>query len=237
MIDFHSHILPGVDDGAKTVEESLAMLRESFLQGMDLVVSTSHFYPGDEYPKEFLRRRNMAAMELENAMLYSTDVYPRVVLGAEVLFFPGISEAEGIDQLCIHGSRSILIEPPMAPWTEDMLDEIQQLGRNWNLTPVVAHVDRYMNMLRDESLLDRVLQRGLAVQVNGSYFLNEKTQEAALENLQAGKIHVIGSDCHNLDTRAPNLGAVQKLLKGKYRQEELKKLFRNSAKLLVNGRE
>lgn len=235
MIDFHSHILPGVDDGAKSLEDSLAMLRDSFLQGTDLMVSTSHFYPSDEYPKDFLRRRNQAARQLEQAMLYSTDVYPRVVLGAEVLYFPGISEAEGIEQLRIQGTRTILIEPPMAPWSEDMLDEIQQLGSNWNLIPVIAHVDRYMNMLRDETLLDRVLQRRMAVQVNGSYFLNPKTQKAALENLQAGKIHVIGSDCHNLDTRAPNLGAVQKVAKVNYLNAEFKKLFHNAAKLLTNG--
>ena len=88
MIDFHSHILPGVDDGPETLEQSLAMLRESFLQGVDLMVSTSHFYGGDEYPEDFLKRRNEAARQLNNAMLFSAEVYPKVVLGAEVLFFP-----------------------------------------------------------------------------------------------------------------------------------------------------
>jgi len=99
MIDFHSHILPGMDDGPETLEQSLAMLRDSFLQGTDLMVSTSHFYGGEEYPREFLRRRTAAVRQLKNAMLLSTEVYPRVVLGAEVLFFPGISEAEEIPLL------------------------------------------------------------------------------------------------------------------------------------------
>lgn len=234
MIDFHSHILPGVDDGPETLEESLTMLRDSFLQGTDLMVSTSHFYAADEYPKEFLKRRNVSARQLKNAILLSAEVYPRVVLGAEVLFFPGISDAEGIELLQIGKTGNILIEPPMVPWTEDMLDEIQQLGQNFNLIPVIAHVDRYMTMLQDTSLIDRVLRRDLVVQVNGSYFLNPKTRKAAFANLKAGKIQLIGSDCHNLDFRPPNLGFVRKLARDNHAEAQLQQLHQNAADLLMN---
>lgn len=236
MIDFHSHILPGVDDGPETLEESLSMLRDSFLQGTYSMVSTSHFYAMDEYPQEFLKRRNAAAKQLKDALLYSAEVYPRVVLGAEVLFFPGISEAEEIRKLQIGCSGCILIEPPMAPWTDDMLDEIRQLGQNFDLVPVIAHVDRYMTKLQDDSLINRVLQRDLTVQVNGSYFLNPKTQKAALKNLKAGKIHLIGSDCHNSDSRPQNLGMVRKLVQDKQMKTEFQQLYKNAAELLMNRR-
>jgi len=236
MIDFHSHILPGVDDGSQDLAESLSMLRSSFLQGVDAVVSTSHFYADDDYPEEFLKRRNLAAGQLADAMLLSTEVYPRVILGAEILYFPGISEAEGIDLLCIGDSRCILLEPPMAPWSEDMLDEIVQLGRNFDLIPIIAHVDRYMSMLQDDSLMDRVLQRDLVVQVNGAYFLNPKTQKSAFENLRAGKIHLIGSDCHNLESRAPNLGSVRKLARANHTETAFQQLHQNAAELLTNRR-
>ena len=236
MIDFHSHILPGVDDGPQDLETSLSMLRSSFLQGVDAVVSTSHFYANDEYPEEFLERRNDAAQRLNDAMLFSADVYPRVILGAEVLFFPGISEAEGIDRLRIENSRCVLIEPPMEPWSEDMLDEIQQMGRNFDLVPIIAHVDRYMAMLKDPSLIDRVLQRNMRVQVNGYYFLNPKTQKAAITNLKSGKIHVIGSDCHNLEMRPPNLGFVRKLVKEYRAETAFRQLHQNAADLLVDRR-
>lgn len=234
MIDFHSHILPAVDDGPETLAQSLDMLRKSFLQGVDLVVSTSHFYGGDEYPREFLKRRNAAAQQLMEAMLFSTDVYPSVVLGAEVLFFPGISEAEEMEDLQIENTGTILIEPPMAPWSDNMLDEIAQLGRNFDLTPVIAHVDRYMSMLKDDSLIERVLQRGLVVQVNSSYFLNPKTRKAAFANLKAGKVHLLGSDCHNLETRPPNLGQIRKLARENHAEPEFRKLHQNAAELLMN---
>lgn len=234
MIDFHSHILPAVDDGPETLAQSLDMLRNSFLQGVDLVVSTSHFYGGDEYPREFLKRRNAVAQQLQEAMLLSTDVYPSVLLGAEVLFFPGISEAEEMEYLQIENTGTILIEPPMAPWSDSMLDEIAQLGRNFDLTPVIAHVDRYMSMLKDDSLIERVLRRGLVVQVNSSYFLNPKTRKAAFANLKAGKVHLLGSDCHNLETRPPNLGQIRKLARENHVEQEFRKLHQNAAELLMN---
>ena len=234
MIDFHSHILPGVDDGPETLDQSLAMLRSSFLQGVDLVVSTSHFYGEDEYPKDFLKRRNEAARQMQNAMLFSTEVYPKVILGAEVLFFPGVSEAEEMKYLQIGNTGGILIEPPMAPWSEDMLDEIVQLGWNFDLTPIIAHVDRYMTILQDPSLIDRVLKKELLVQVNGSYFLNPQTQKAAFVNLKAGKIQLIGSDCHNLESRSPNLGSVRKLIKENHAELAFQQLHQNAADLLMN---
>lgn len=236
MIDFHSHILPGVDDGPQTMEESLGMLRSSFLQGVDAIVSTSHFYANEEYPEDFLKRRNAAAQQLEDAMLLSVDIYPQVILGAEVLYFPGISEAEEIELLRIGDSRNILIEPPMAPWSEDMLDEIRQLGQNFDLIPIIAHVDRYMTMLQDPSLLDRVRKRDLVVQVNGSYFLNFQTRETAVRNLKAGKVQLIGSDCHNLDSRPPNLGLVRKLARTQNAEKEFKQLQQNAAELLMSRR-
>jgi len=236
LIDFHSHILPDVDDGPDTVQDSLIMLRRSFLQGVDAVVSTSHFYSQDEYPGEFLKRRNDAAAQLKQAMLFSPMVYPNVFLGAEVLYFPGISEADGIEQLRIENSRCILIEPPMAPWSEDMLDDIQQLRYNFDLIPMIAHVDRYMAMLKDNSLIDRVLRRNLLVQVNGSYFLNPETKKAAFGNLKSGKIHVIGSDCHNMDTRPPNLDRVRKLAGENRAEAEFQKLHKNAAALLMDWR-
>lgn len=236
MIDFHSHILPGVDDGPNTLDNCLSMLRSSFLQGVNAVVSTSHFYGYEEYPEEFLKRRNIAAQQLKNAMLFSTEVYPRVILGAEVLYFPGISEADGIDKLRIENSRSILIEPPMAPWSDEMLDEIQHLGRVFDLIPVIAHVNRYMSILRDDSLIDRVIHRDMVVQVNADYFLNPKTRKSAFQNLKDRKIQLIGSDCHNMDSRPPNLGPTRKLARSMNMESAFYNLNKNAVGLLLNRR-
>lgn len=232
MIDYHSHILPRMDDGPKSIGESLEMLHQCFRQGVDVMVSTSHFYADEEDPAHFVARRNEAFFRLQDAMLTRAEAYPVIVLGAEVLYFPGISEAEGIEKLRIGCRKSILVEPPMMPWSDSMLDEIVQLGCNLQCTPVIAHVDRFMDHLHDESLIDRVLERQMRVQVNADYFLDTKTVKTAIKNLKNGKIHLIGSDCHNLTSRAPNLGEVRRLMRTYGTESEFAILEQNAESLL-----
>ncbi len=232
MVDFHSHILPDMDDGADSAATSLAMLRQSYLQGVDIIVSTSHFYANEEYPQSFLERRTKAYQTLRKAMLLQAEEFPTVVLGAEILYFPGISEAEELSSLMIGSSRSILIEPPMARWSDSMLDDIAQMGENLNCIPVIAHVDRFMNYLRDGSLISRVLGRNMLVQVNADYFLNPATTKAAMKNLEQGRIHLIGSDCHGLYSRAPNLGAARNRARAYGLEAEFDALSHNALQLL-----
>lgn len=232
MIDYHCHILPQVDDGPDRLSESLTLLRRSFRQGVEVMVATSHFYANEDYPAHFIERRNAAFLKLREAMLQDTEIYPLIVLGAEVLFFPGISQAEDIERLVIGSGSTILVEPPMATWSDAMLDEIVDLGKNLNCRPVIAHVDRYMRMLKNETLIDRVLERELLVQVNAEYFMDSKTVKSAIRNLKKGKIHLIGSDCHNLTTRGPNLGQARQQAKAYGVESEFNELRRNGLKLL-----
>ena len=234
MIDYHCHILPQMDDGPDRLSECLTMLRRSKEQGVEVMVSTSHFYADEDYPAQFVERRNAAFRRLREAMGRNTDSYPLIVLGAEVLYFPGISQAQDIEKLTIGSGRTILVEPPMAPWSDAMLDEIVELGENLHSRPVVAHVDRYMRMLKDKRLIDRVLERNLLVQVNASWFIDPKTVRFAVRNLKQGKIHLIGSDCHNLLSRRPNLGQARQQAKDYGAEAEFDKLRRNAVRLLFS---
>ena len=223
MIDFHSHILPEMDDGADSLETSLAMLRESKRQGVGVVCATSHFYADEEDPQSFLARRSAAYAHLQSAMDRDGD-YPKILLGAEVLYFPGISVAEEMKALRLMGTPFLLIEPPMMPWTEAMLDEVEACGSSLNCIPVIAHIDRYMRMLRDYTLFDRVADRKLLVQVNASFFLHRDTQDFALECLEAECFHFIGSDCHDLTARRPNLGDAAEIIRAAGLSAQLSKV-------------
>ena len=205
MVDFHSHILPGMDDGADCLETSLAMLRESKRQGVDLICSTSHFYADEEDPRSFLSRRSEAFSRLLAAMEDPSE-YPKILLGAEVLYFPGISVAEEVRELRLEKSPFLLIEPPMMPWSESMLDEVEQCGETLRCVPVIAHIDRYMRMLNDYTLFERVKNRRVLVQVNANFFLHRDTAELAIMSLREKKFQFIGSDCHDMDRRYPNMG-------------------------------
>ncbi len=207
MVDFHSHILPGMDDGAENVETSLRMLRESARQGVDVLFATSHFYADQEDPQRFLSRRAAAYEELCAETEKSVQVYPDIYLGAEVLFFPGMSGAEELKKLTLGSTNCLLVEPPMMRWSDTMLDEIEQTGQNLSCIPVIAHIDRYMRMLGDDMLFERVKGRRVLIQVNASFFIHEDSRPTALKYLSEGRIHFMGSDCHNMTDRAPNLGA------------------------------
>ena len=205
MIDFHSHILPDMDDGSDSVETSLEMLRVSRKQGVTLLCATSHFYADEEDPASFLARRTEAWRALRDAMEPGEE-YPAVLLGAEILFFPGISVSEEIRSLTLERTPFLLVEPPMMTWSEDMLEEIDECGRSLHCIPVIAHVDRYMRMLNDDSLLERAARRRVLIQFNAGAFLRSGFREKALAFLQGGKIHFLGSDCHDTVRRRPNLG-------------------------------
>ena len=213
MIDFHSHFLPAIDDGADCVETSLAMLHESFHQGVRLIFATPHFYADADDPKNFLLKRNQAYLALRNAISPSDKEIPDILLGAEILFFPGMSVADELVNLSMGTTPFLLIEPPMMPWSDSMLDEIELTGKNLHRIPVIAHVDRYMRILHDDTLFDRLQDRRLLAQVNASFFLHNSSVLHALDLFHQRKIHFIGSDCHDMDERAPNIGPAVDLIR------------------------
>ena len=210
MIDFHTHILPGMDDGATDAAESLEMLRLSYQQGVDTVFATSHFYADEEDPASFLRRRNAAYLQLREAYAKVKDELgpiPRTLPGAEILYFPGMADCEELKPLTLGTTGLLLIEPPVAPFTASMLDEMEAIGPNLGLVPVVAHLDRYCRLLDDFTLFDVLAERRILVQVNASFFLHRASEGFALEMLKRGMFQFMGSDCHNTTTRPPSISA------------------------------
>jgi len=209
LIDCHSHILPGIDDGSSCVEESIALLQKTAEQGIRHVIATPHFYAQYETPEGFLRKRNQSEAVLRAAM-QEIHGLPRLSVGAEVYFFRGMSDSEILPQLTIDGKHCILIEMPPAPWSDSMYRELEDIWHKRGLTPVIAHVDRYIRPFRTYRIPEQLVQMPVLVQANASFFLHKYTRRMALRLLQSERIHLLGSDCHNLVSRPPRLGeAVQ----------------------------
>ena len=202
--DFHSHILPQMDDGSKSVEESVALLALQAAQGVAHVVLTPHFYPQNESPQDFLSRRDVAEQLLMDA-IKDREGIPRLTLGAEVAYYLGMSQSEELPLLAIRGTDCILIEMPPAPWPKSVWRELQAIREEHGLTPIIAHVDRYIRPLRTYGIPRRLAELGMLVQANANFFIRRETERMALRMLKAGQIHLIGSDCHNLEMRRPNL--------------------------------
>lgn len=211
VMDFHSHILPRVDDGSKSLEQSLQMLRRESEQGVEQVVLTPHFYANHCTMEQFLQRRREAFETLTHAAV-GDESLPKLILGAEVKIFEGLSRIDELEQLAISGTRCILVEFPMLPWRDWMYRELLNLRTDRNLTPIFAHVDRYMTPWRSFGIPEKLERLPVLVQANAEFFLRRATRKKALKMLQNGQIHLLGSDCHDLSDRAPNLGPAKALI-------------------------
>lgn len=209
MIDFHSHVLPEMDDGSGSVEESLAMLRASAEQGIDRVAATSHFYPMENSPKQYLQRRAAAAERLRRAW---QPGLPRLLLGAEVYFFEGMSAVRELDALRLEGTELLLLEMPFHPWTERMIKELLAVHGRRGMTVVLAHIERYFRF-QPKEIWDDLLREGVLMQCNAEFFLSWKTRRRARRMLAEGRIHLLGSDCHNMTARPPRLGEALSAMK------------------------
>ena len=205
MTDFHSHILPGIDDGSDSLEMSLEMLRMEAAQGIDVVVATPHFYAGDESPERFLQKRDAAETILRQAMKEEPDL-PQLYVGTELYYFRGISRSEFLPQLTIQGTNCVLIEMPPAPWSEAMYRELLDIRERRGIIPIVAHMDRYLGTFRRYGIPERLGALPVLVQANTSFFLNAATARTAVKMLKKNQIQLLGSDCHNLTTRQPDMG-------------------------------
>lgn len=229
--DFHSHILPGIDDGSASVEESLALLRLEAEQGIRHVVATPHFYPRYTAPERFLEKRNRAAAQLREAMKGESGL-PRITLGAEVYFFRGMSESEHLNRLTIGQKRCILIEMPPPPWPEEIYRELVNIRERQGLTPIIAHVDRYIAPFRTHNIPRRLSELPVLVQANAEFFLKNATAGMALRMLKADQIQLLGSDCHNLTDRRPNLGEALRRIGQKLGPEALETIREYETRIL-----
>lgn len=223
IIDFHSHVLPGIDDGSASLEESVALLREEVKQGISHVVATPHFYPRYDDPARFFADRREAERQLRQEMEFHLNL-PELTVGAEVHFFPGISHSEVLEGLTIGENRCILIEMPGSPWTDGMYRELEEIPARQGLIPVIAHVDRYISPLRTHGIPDRLASLPVLVQANASFFLRSSTRSLALKLLRQDKIHLLGSDCHNLTTRPPLLGDAVEVIRQRLGEEALERI-------------
>lgn len=215
MIDWHSHLLPGIDDGSRDVEESLALLRMEAEQGVDTVVATPHFFADDGSVDSFVEQRQKSYETLKSAM---PEGSPDIVLGAEVRYYPGIGKLAELEKLSIGESKLLLLEMPMEKWTDYTVRELTGIARSGRVKLILAHIERYLG-LQSESSWSRLYEAGVAMQVNASFFTGFTTKRTALSYLLNGAIHLIGSDCHNTKYRPPKLGEAYKVIRRKFGDE------------------
>lgn len=208
-IDFHTHILPNIDDGSHSVQESLEMLLSLKEQGVDVVVATPHYYADEEGPEIFFKKRRFAVAKLKDALIKTRLEVPMIYVGAEVAYYDSIGQMENLSSFCIAGSSYLLLEMPFRRWSDHVLEEVQTIV-NRSITPIIAHVDRYECFHRKREM-EKLLSNGAKIQLNCDVFEKIPDLFWAKKWINKGYIHCLGSDCHNMTTRKPNFAhALQK---------------------------
>lgn len=231
MTDLHAHILPGMDDGAPDPAVSLDMLRMEAAQGVKTVALTPHFYGDRERPAQFLARRKAAWDRLSDRLRGERGTLPEIVAGAEVAWMPNMSRWDELEALGLGDSRFFLLELPFYPWNNNVIDEIYALLGRSGMTPVLAHLERYLGNQRKEHLreLDAM---NIPVQLSAGCLLRFRERSRALRLLRRQDKYVIASDCHDLAGRKPNLGPAAAAARKGLGDAEAARLLRRSERLL-----
>jgi protein-tyrosine phosphatase len=218
LIDIHAHILPGLDDGAQTWEESLEMARMAVADGIRVMVATPHLYktrsiePGQINRKEIildhlaLFREKLAAANIPLEVLPGCD-FP---LGFEPLQLL----AQGLALTINDARRYLLVELPdtaLPPTMDDICFQLQSQG----LTPIITHPERHFIIQEKPQKLKRLLDLGCLAQITGSSltgWFGRRAKKASRQLVKAGYIQLLATDAHNTRGRPPVLSQAVKVL-------------------------
>ena len=209
--DFHSHILPGIDDGSLSFAESVKMIQQERDQGVSTIVLSPHFYAQQMKLETFLDNRQKSLDMLRNS-ISDIENCPHLIVGAEVSFCAGMSQWKDLDKLTVGNSRYIIIEMPFIRWSESMYDELVYIRKVRGLIPVIPHIERYLTRTFFSDQLKKLAEIPVFLQVNCNLFNRLSTRHIALKLLKQQKIHFLGSDCHGSTWRTPNMAQARKVI-------------------------
>ena len=210
MIDMHSHILPGIDDGARDLEEALALLRLAEADGVTTQVLTPHIHP-IRFGNTLASIRTACDRLTEAARAAGLAI--RLEWAAEIRIGPEILPLVAADEVpwlgVWQGCKVLLLEFPYSDIPVGSLNLVEWLRRR-DILPMLAHPERIFPIQRDFSKLQPFLQAGCLVQITAGSLLGNfgpAAKEVAFKILEGGQVSLIATDCHNLAYRPPKLRA------------------------------
>ena len=226
-IDFHSHVLPGIDDGSKDPQMSAQMLKTLYSQGVRHSVLSSHFYGRRHSPEEYLKIRQEAFDRLMT--VYEPDRMPILHLGAEVALSQHMMKWE-LSGMKLDGTNIIMLELPgrYEDWIDDIIYEFSVTGYKI----MIAHLDRVIESYPKQKWM-KLLDKNFIYQINNDSLSSMKIRKTIEKLAKEGADFVLGSDAHNITDRSPNFDeATTRLKKGGLSDEFADSIERNQGKIL-----
>lgn len=233
--DIHAHLLCDIDDGPKTLEESIELLNLAVKDGIDRIIATPHFYASYHSLDERIAKRD-ERFNLLNEYVVQNNLTVKILPGFEVRYFDGISRSDSLKGLCLNNSKVLLLEIGLIPITEKVIEEIIELEYS-GYTVVLAHIERYFKM-PGFKLIRQMLKNGYAIaQLTASSFLSAPFKAAAIRLIKEAPNVVIASDMHSSDGRPPVISEAYEVIQTKFGPAKKKAIIYNSDRLFdIAGR-
>ena len=234
MIDFHTHILPEIDDGSSSVKESLTMLEKLKEQGVNHVVLTPHFYAYSSSADNYKEIREKSLRNLLSA-IKEANLDINLYMGSEVLYFDELWRIDNLKDLCIGGTSYMLLEMPFSVWTDAMIRNTEKLiGKG--ITPILAHFERYIKYKGNLEKIYELVNMGVILQSNSFSFGKFSLRRKVMKFLRKGMVSLLGTDCHNIGDRAPDYKQAVEYVKKKLSKSEYKRIL-YMQKTILSGAE
>lgn len=237
MIDIHFHIVPGVDDGPVTLNDSKLMLDMAKADGIKEIIATSHrnhpmdFYPTTDYESS-----------LKNVLKLVSEYYPemKVYKGAELYIREGylnILDSMPYD-FTLNGTRYVLIEFSVQVDYRTVLDSVYELGIR-NFIPVLAHIERYPALFEEKNRLEDLKNEGAYLQITGDTLTGgygDKIRRRMTRLVKEGFIDFIASDSHSIERRKPSLKGAYDVVEKLTSKSQADLIFIENPRLLLEGK-
>ena len=235
FIDIHCHILPGMDDGAGDMEESLQMLRIARDDGIAGIVATPHIMSG------VYDNTRETIGDAISRLASETDLLP-LYIGADIRL--GRETLQGIinrDYPPINDKKYVLLELPTY-----MLPPVSELGKIIyslkvrGIVPVITHPERNLPILEDLTILESLVRQGAVSQVTAMSLtgkLGRRIQKAAFTMIREGHAHVVASDAHDTRQRPPLLSGACRKIHEKFGEKVAYRLFVENPLNIIQGRD
>lgn len=239
MIDIHSHVLPGVDDGAESLEQAAAMCRRALEDGCTAIVATPHFHH-PQWPEQSLDEHRRLRASLQAALGLEIRVCGGAELRVDSHYFEVLDRLSGdLAGPRLADSSYLLIEfdwEPVGPSPRSVVHETLLAGYR----PIVAHPELYDWLRQPPDLLASLVDRGARLQVTAASLVGtygRAARTAALRLLDADLVHFVASDCHNLKQRPPGLSDARRLVAKRCGEEHAQRLFELNPQAILEDRE
>lgn len=235
MIDLHCHILPGIDDGAQTMEDSLSMARQAVSEGIHTIVATPHHQNG-KYINE--KAQIIKKVEILNKELQLQQIPLLILPGQESRIYGEMVEEYHFDKILTlnNTNKYLFIEFPSSQvprFTERLLFDIQSEG----LTPIIVHPERNSRLIEDPDILYNLVNKGALTQVTAASLtgrFGKKIKKFSQNLIEANLTHVIASDAHNTSGRRFCMAEAADMIEKEYGIDMLY-LFQDNADSIIKG--